>query len=328
MKKIIISNNCVQCGACILATNLLKEELDGTIVAKGDGYISDEEAVNFEKIVRLCPAKAIELEDSNELNTSNIDNLKNLKKKVFDEIHDYNINVQIDKEMKFEKNEYQIQIGETNLKSRFKFRSDSQAELEGLHEFDRIMYSQRRAIIQNILVQYKQKKLYKFLEYKKEEGNFYFEENKKIENILKRINIQLKELTANEIDLSNELNEFNVMPDFGCDEIRSYQIRNFEDIYITGAIMDELESLSWYDTYVNTDYKSLSSRDAYCYELTDVVNIFKRHILDETAYIINDSKTYSILEDTIKPYKNDVNKSLKNKCDLIIKSIDKYLGGK
>ncbi len=61
MKKFKVSDKCICCGACIVATDLLVEDDEGKAKASDKGYISSDFLQKAKEIVDSCPVNAISI---------------------------------------------------------------------------------------------------------------------------------------------------------------------------------------------------------------------------------------------------------------------------
>ena len=333
LKKVVVSEKCVACGICTLQTNLLKENSDGKVSVVEPGIVSEENILLIEKVITKCPVKAISLVKFGLVNGKGKEGLKELLAFVKNKLYNYKVEFPLPKEYEFNKTEFQVHTAYGQGEYSYEYSSDDRAMRAGLREFDRVMYSQRRAIIQQLLVEYKTKKLNKYSYYEDKNDNFYYSTNKKIENLLKEIIEEAKGL-SNDISFPSGFEKFEVIPKFGIsgDEINRelivYQLRHIEELWFVQDIMNELESLSWYDTYIDTDYmEDYRGRDVYCYKnINDVCNRFGEHLINEFPYVLNGSDgVRKILEAPISNYIEQVNKEIKIKADILIDLIEKRL---
>lgn len=322
MKKIIVSDDCVACGACIILSELLIEKPNGKVDAVEPKIISDEDAEGFKTIINECPVKAISLEEG--LVKKEAEGIQEFKNITLKNLKDINIKYPNSSDLNFNEEKYCLSIPKTSYKSRFSFTSDSKAQKAGLQEFDKVMYSQRKALIQDILVQYKNIVLKKYFIYEEKEGNYYFEINGFIKNLLKELELQAKELTNYKIKLPNDFKKFDILPDSGLNDIYSYRMRNIENYFID-EIMNELESLSWYETFINTEDRELSSRYIYCFDIEEAIQLFNKHILEAISYILNSERILSIVNEGIQLFIEDIKKETNVKYHNLIAEINKCI---
>lgn len=333
MKKVTITSECVACGVCSTMTKYIKENSDGTASPNGAGIIPNDEVKDFQAVIDICPVKAITLEKAGLVNKSGKDGLIELKTLIQSKYTNYKISRPKPEKYKFIKSSYRVPVPSGAGERRYEYKSDSRAENAGLREFDRIMYSQRKPLIQQLLVQYKAKMLYQYTEYVEEEGMYYYDINKKIEAVLQEFIAQANSLCENKIDLSDNFAKCEFKPILGIQgdkfnkELYVYQIKHVEEIWITDNIISELESLAWFDTWVNTDYMENSrGKDMYCYELREVTEKFANQILDETANIVNAfDGMQQILEQNLTNILKEMEKGINARFQILIDAIDKAI---
>lgn len=336
LKKVVVSETCVACGICTLQTNLLKENPDGKVIALEPGIVSEENISLIERVISECPVKAISLVKCGLVNAKGKEGLKELIEFIKNKLYNYKIEFPLPEEYEFNKTEFQTPTAYGRGEYSYEYSSDDKAMRAGLREFDRVMYSQRRAIIQQLLVEYKTKKLNKYSCYEDKKDNFYYSTNRKIENLLKEIIEEAKEL-SNNILFPQGFEKLEVIPKFGIDgdefnkELNFYQLRHIEELWFVQEIMNELESLNWYDTYIDTDYmEDYRGKDVYCYKnINDVCNKFGEHLINEFPYVLNGSDGIrKVIEAPINTYIELVNKEIKVKADKLIDLIERSLKSK
>ena len=362
MKQIFISSECIKCGICIVQSNLLKEnEIGEPVPILASGIIQKKLIPEFKKVMDDCPVNAISLIEyrgiinnletkqssskgvMNNLETKqssskcennkkednqvilNQDNINEIKKTLGEKIQKYKNLEEYKDKYKFNIDEFYIPLPYSIEENKYNYKSDSSAERAGLREFDRIMYSQKRAIIQKLLIQYKTKILDGYSTYKRKKGNYYYDINCEIEKKLEILASEIKELSNNKIKLDKKFTNFEVEPTFGINgdkmnrELYVYKVRHLEEIHIVDDIIRELEPLSWFDVYVNTDdYEDYRGKYVYCYNLREVTETFAKQILTETAYILNyDDIIIDLLKYPIEKFISDVEKELNKKFEII-----------
>lgn len=336
MKKVVISSNCVACGACAMMTKYIKENPNGTVSPMGAGIVPHNELDRFQKVIDACPVKAILLEDAGLVNKIGKEGLIELKQLIQTEFNGYKVATIIPEKYKFIKTNYKVPTPWGTNEKRYEYKSDSRAEEAGLQDFNRIMYSQRKALIQQVLVQYKTGVLAQFTEYNKEPGNCYYDINASISSRLEELAAAAQSLSNNKISLPTNFSVCDFEPIFGTKgdkfdrEMYVYQIKHLEEIWITDNIMNELEPLSWFSTYVNTDditiYDGKRYKDMYCYDLREVTNELAKWILNETEYILNSYDGMKrILEDNLSSVFTQMDKGINGKIQTLIQAIDKEL---
>lgn len=334
IKRIVISENCVACGNCTLTTSYIEEGIDGKAIPIEPGYISNMKISELEDVIESCPVKAISLVNAGMVSSDGIAGLKELKEIINHRLTNFKIPFPQSSEYEFNKAEYSTPTAYASGEYRYEYKSSDQAERAGLREFDRIMYSQSKAIIQQIIIDYKNRKLRKYAYYDREPGNFYYDNNKAIEKILKEIVIQAKIIADNKLELPSEFEIFDVEPDMGINgdsfnrELYMYQVRHLEELWFVQNILNERESLSWYQTYIDYDDREDSrGKDVYCYKnISEVCSKFGQYLLNDTQYCLTGSDgVRKVIEDPINRYSKKAESALNTKIDFLIKEIDRLI---
>lgn len=328
MKEITILKECVKCGICTQMTTKLKEKPDGSVEVIGKGLVSDSEISTFNKILESCPVNAILLSDSKDVG----EDLDSLKKSLISNLNKFK-SLSIDSsEYRFDSSKYTINIpGRSPKENGYPYRDYSRAESEGLQEFDRMMYSQKRQIIQRLLVDYKVNVLNKFIDYSEDKNNFYFKINNQISNLLKEFAQTVNSITNGKINLDSSFTDFKVIPSFGIKESHNdldshtyvYHLRHIEEVHFVDSIINELEPLRWFDTYVDVDDKEDSrGRDKYGYRLNGTYKTLAKQILSEASYILNDNCSDGVgptINEQLKRYQEVLNAAIDEKINQINK---------
>jgi Ferredoxin len=325
MKKVIISEGCVACGACALECDVFEELANGKVAINNKILLDENIIKKIFSIVTVCPVNAIEIIEDKVVKSQGKEGLKELSNLLKRELIDSQIAEPQTDDYKFNKEEYRIPASVGYGEYRYDYKSDDKAIQAGLKEFDRVMYSQRKALIQQVLVEYKYKKLKRYSEYETKQGNYYHDLKEKIEEVLRKVEKEAKSISNNKISLSNNFSIFEVKPDFGYDDMKVYQLRHFEELWFTNNIMNELELLYWYDTYVDTDdMEDSRGRYVYCYKnIYKICELFAKHILDEVVYVLNGSDgTQKIVSEALNNYINLVNKEINKKIEIFNNAIN------
>lgn len=336
MKKIVISSNCVACGACSMMTEYIKENPNGTVCPNGAGIVPHNEVDAFQEVINACPVKAILLENAGLVHKTGKEGLIELKQLIQSEFNGYKVPMPNPEKYKFVKTNYNVPTPWGTNERRYEYKSDSKAEDAGFQNFDRIMYSQRKPLIQQVLVQYKTSVLTQFTEYNKEPGNYYYDINASVSSRLQEFVAEAQALSNNKLSLPSDFAVCDFEPIFGTKgdkfdrEMYVYQIKHLEEIWVTDNIINELEPLSWFRTYVNTDdmtiYDGKRDKDMYCYDLREVTNELAKWILNETEYILNSYDGMKrILEDNLSSVFKEMEKGINSKIQTLIQAIDKVI---
>lgn len=331
IRKITVNDECLACGLCINECDWLVENEEGKAIAKDNIFLTSKDMDLFEKVKSICPVSAIGIKNCGRTTTEGEEGLKELLQIVKDLVENYEIKMPDSKEYYFDKEGYSVPKGYSSREYKYEYKSDSKAEYAGLKEFNRIMYSQRRALIQQILTQYKVNEVYKFFEDSDNEVNYFNKINIEFINLLHEIIYEAKVIEEN-LEFDEMLFEY-IEPEFGRkgdkfdEEMYVYQIRHLEEIWLTDNIINELEDLNWFDVYVNTDYMENSrGKDIYCYKLAEVQEKFAQQILTETAYVLNSyDGVKKILEDNLVSVIKPMKEEMKKRFDTIISEIESFI---
>lgn len=336
IRKLKITSECVACGACTILSEYISENTDGTIYAKNDVIIKEKDLKNIEEVIQSCPVKAIQVENSGISNKSGKEGLLELKNILESEFNNYKFEKPSYDSYKFDKNLYSVPTAYGSNERRYSYKSDSKAISEGLREFDRIMYSQRRALVQQLLVQYKNNTLRKFTEYIKEPGNYYYDILSKVNNRIKEFIEEAKVLSNNKINFPEGFEEKEIEPVFGIKgdkfnrEVFVYPLKHLEEMWIVDNIVNELDPLYEHEIYINTDdmeiYNGRKEVDMYCYDLREVTNYLAKWILYETESAVN---SYDGMREFIEQISTQIlvpmEKQLSEKVKILSDSIDKVI---
>lgn len=330
MKKICINSKCVCCGTCASMSKYIKENDDGTVCVVNSGMISDNEISDFNEIIKLCPVNAISLKDAGNTNKTGIEGLKEIREKIQKEFDNYKIELP-SYTYEFKAKDYFIPIPYSSNQHKYEYKSDSKATAAGLKEFDRIMYSQRKALIQQVLVQYKTALLSNFTEYVEEDGNFYYDINKKLLNKLSEYITEINNISQEPLKIPSDYLSKKVMPQFGIKgdkidrELFVYQIRNLEKLDLVDTIVNDIPGLYDYELYVNTDdMEDYRGKYMYSYDLLEVCEELSNDIRSNISIEIN-SEIRDIVEGNLKTVIKKMEQDIKNKINELIISIDKII---
>lgn len=316
MKKIIVTDECAACGMCALESNIFLEKADGKAEVNKNIELSEENIKKAESIAKECMSGAIKIVEDKIVNSEGKQGLEELYTYLETELNNLAVMPE-ESEYRFNKSEYSVPAFYGSGEYRYDYRNDDKAMAAGLKEFDRVMYSQRKALIQQVLVSYRHNKLMKYAIYENKEGNFYYDIKKRAEEVLTKVKNEAITLSNNKNILDKNFNKFEVKPDFGEDDLYVYQLKHLEEMYFVNDVMNELESLYWYETFIDTDdMEDSRGRYMYCYKnIYEVCKMFGGHILDEINFVLSGSEGIKkIVEDSLSRYvsivKNEFNKKL------------------
>ncbi|QOR66305.1 ferredoxin [Cytobacillus suaedae] len=311
MKRIIVSDKCVACGSCTLETDLLMELPNGKASVVAPGVINEERYSSFINVIKNCPVNAISVEDVEIKTNKGTASVIELKRMIDQNLKGFQFYDPSNDEYEFDEQEYKVHLSVGKYESGYEYSSYEKAEKAGFYEFERVMYSQRKTMLQSLLVSYKNKKLNKFAYLKKETGNYYHDINTAISNLLTEISILAKEITNGEIILPEDFTSFEVGPDFGYEgDFYCYKLRNIEKLDWNRSV----KPASYYDTYIDIDEYD----DKYKYTLYNVEEEFKEYVALELSWEIS-SRIYDIIKEELNQFRVLVAKMINEKV-IIIKS--------
>lgn len=308
MKKLTISEKCIKCGECAVMTDLIRELPDGT-VEPAVSVLTSEQAKSLEDVIKNCPVGAIVL---NESNTGKFKSKKELLDYAQTKLGGYKFSEP--QYERFNKSEFHIEIPYS--RSGYDYKNSDKAEREGLREFNRIMYSQRDTIANDVIQRYASSKMRKFCVYEKENGNYYYDNYKAIETILQELAAAAIEFSNGKVKLPEDFTKFDIEPMWGRrgDSFdRSIYISELKEMgryggQVTGEMLDYVEKLDWYQTFVNWDDREIYTGKKYItmynYNLREVCETLAEHILDGISSSIDCNLKDLInrcLSDTLKP---------------------------
>jgi ferredoxin len=315
MKIFKVSKTCNACGQCALMTDLLIETADGKAIPSDIGYISDDFLKEAQNIIDICPVGALSIIEVGNVRSSGKRALKELESLLKRRLNEVVVPIVTKGDIGFNANNYFIDFNEPKGDYDYKYSSENKAEKAALDEFNRIAYSQYRAFILSVFVQYKNDKLKQFYTFEANESSFYYKINKKYMDILKEIATEAKALTNGKILLSEEFITFDVYPGNSNKFIRGSidaRLKEFETRSTSSGIMAEFRSNSYssldsYSMYIDTDEmehyeEGMFGRSKiitkYCYKnLNGAVNEYIKDLKSAMNYVdIDESALYDVNE--------------------------------
>ncbi|MFC7371377.1 ferredoxin [Fictibacillus iocasae] len=330
MKVIKVSNKCVASGSCTLLTDLLQEGPDGKATPVGTGKITDKTAEKFMGVINHCPVGAISLEDSSIVKSTGTHGLKEIKTLITKELVEFKVPRPSEDICRYRGSASSIHYISAEGHNRYDYRSDSQAESAGLSHFDRIAYSQRRALVQEALVEFKVNQLGDFIKYETKQGNYYNDINEYFINFIRDVLKEIDEKTDGKIKLSLDLDRLKIGPDHHLNKVEDdfylYQLHNIELIF-TDSVVNKLNSLSSYKIYINTDdMEDYRERDVYCYNLFEVIEEFRGDIASAIQDVFNYDDAIKVhIERVYETYSKILKEELNEIAKFLFKEIDNYL---
>lgn len=241
-KKIKVSSKCIACGMC-LTSPLMEEMPDGKAQPKGTGILTDHDERGFSKVVEGCPAKAITLESIVKRDKAQI--IASAEKK----IASFSLHVPTREELSYDRKYADFPVpGYVRGEERPEYSSYDRAKSAAQDAINQAMFSQRGAIVRNIVNNYCMDKLAPYTRYDETEKNFFYASNKKAEQLLSEIAGDIQSLNPQKKIPENML-KIQSRPDSGKDwEIKSLKedILYQSDIIISREMSGEYYKLSYY----------------------------------------------------------------------------------
>lgn len=289
MKKIVVSQKCSACGICITLTNLLIENPDGTVSPAEAGIIQENQVSVIEHIIKECPSNAISLENISILKSSGSSKIVELIEFIKNNLGNYNVKYPNLEDYQylnlyFKRHSYGM-CGSDPI-----YRSEGQAIRAGLNEFNKGMYSQKKTIIQEELIKFQTSKLHKYTSYEETPDNYYFKINSEINAIISTLKTLIQEELGQNI--SPEYQTFKVIPEFGSESLKDDFfidfVKHLERSDLPRKIQDEIESLDWFDTFVDvSSIEDERGRERYSYMTIDCDIQFNNQMQAALELVLN-----------------------------------------
>lgn len=298
MKKFAVSNACNGCGECIVRTPLLVENENGFAVAAEKFYIQAEALEDAEKIVAMCPTKAISI--VNVETAADIYMLPEILQKRLSAVKIPDITIDA---VQYNAEDYSLNYGYDPNDKHQVFKSKSQAKSAGERSFNDIFWQHRQDYLMDILTQYKSKKIRPFYDFKNREKTFYTKIGKQMEHILSEIYAEAVALTDGKIKLPKNFINFAPEKD---PLFQEKAIDKLDKCFDTESFVREfLEQMGKNDHYRKRDYESriytgekieIIGKDwlgynkiktTYCYEN---VNALGKQLAEDIRFVLHVNK--------------------------------------
>jgi len=325
-KKIVIDSGCIACGLCF-SSPFIEELTDGKAGVKGVGILSDSDEAAFAKTMEACPVKAISLA------TMAVKSKDEVRKQIDSKLAGFKIDVPDRKELLFDSKYIDIQVpGFVYGEFQYEYSSYDRAKSAAKEAVDKAMYSQRKIIIQNIINNYSMDKLSPYVRFDASDKNFYYNANKKAEQVLKEI-LQEILLVKPDIAIPKELTSIQSSPDLKKDIWVKTITENLTDrawCIIQDGMSGEYYSLSYYADDCDIDDmevyagKGLFGSDKYtkkyCYRRTKAAfDSIAKDIRDACNSYFNedivDFAVYGCVEHIVKEYAKLLQDELNQKAN-------------
>ena len=321
MKKLHVDQDkCVSCGACIAECALLQENDEGKAVPVSGGVITIETEQSVMNAVENCPVNALQIKDESRTLEQIIEELN--KPLEIPEIPT--------SAYQFNKENYYLPVMSGRGEYQYNYSSDDKAEREGLRDFRDNIYSQKKAIAQQVIASYKQEKLVPLMKYEEQAGNYLYETNKQLEEKLRSYAAEIEACLGK---------KFNKSLDFFRFATRHNKVIGWSTDYLdeslASSVANACESYDWFDCYVNSDDMIVGTKSywymdgdvdvyKYCYRLDEASEKLNQQILDECQSIVSERAKKQI-ESAMQFYYQDLDKEWREKVK-IVKDVDNYIG--
>ncbi|MED3797878.1 ferredoxin [Lysinibacillus capsici] len=309
MKKIFVSDKCIACGVCVVNSEFLMETPDGRAIPKEPGLITAEQYIKFQEVVNDCPVNAISVEDELISALDGSEAIIKLKTMINEKIKNFKVPYPKSEEFDFNDKNYEAPSLISQGLSKTTYKSYDKANNEGFYVFKNTMYSQQKALIQAVCVEYKTRQLKKFAYYEKEQGNYYYDINMEISKMLEEAVTLGQAISSNKMNLPVNFCDFEVGPDKGFDgDTWAWALRNLEQIDWTSKMKDE----DFYRTYINVEEYC----EEYKYSLYEVESTFREYIVYGLYMQLSD-RVDEAIDSTYKKYCEVFKKTLNEKLSLL-----------
>ena len=331
MKKLVVSRECAACGLCFGCFDFLKEGNDGKAVVENNGILPANVTMNkLQEVINNCPVNALKVENFEYVKSSGTKGVKELLG-IMRKPLDYKL-----PSADFYKfNNVEIPIPYSPNEHRYIYKSYDSAVSAGLDEFNRIMYSQRVALIQQVVIKYKNDILLPYVRLENKKGNYYYGAINEAITKMKAYVAEIEEKTGRKLALPKNFYDFKVRE--GKSQKDMFKL--FETYAIdqgwASSIADGLDSLSEYRTWVDvddtTEYVRKShwfgddtyeEEDRYCFKLRDVCRELAKDI-NFQCHLELDTMAENLVNGSVKYFFGELNKEWSEKVKLVENLIGK-----
>lgn len=325
-KKIIVTNECIGCGACFSSADFTKESPDGKAEVNGSGIIDGTEEKEFEKIMSECPVGALKTEDVIKKSKSDIERF------IKDNIENFKFELPKRNDISYN--------GEANIsipyytpgEDCYNYKSESAACSAGRNVVNSTVYSQRENIINSVMADFKVKTLRKYYVDEDVDGNYFYEAKKKAIKLLREATDYIKlinplsDIPCDLFNIETQLKSSNIF----LDTFRKNYFEENATNYVMREMQGEYYTLNYYTSYIDTgemdtyEFKTglfggnkEIEITKYCYK--KLSNIFKE-IENDIKSACKSAKseitdyTYGIVKSVLESYNNDLKKELCEKA--------------
>lgn len=314
-RKVEMKEGCIACGICVSTCKGFIEDDTGNVTVTPNLYVDKNNVDEIVAAMENCPCKCIIVAEGQPV-FSSISELQNDMKRKY---ANYKFPKPSANEYDFHKAEYRVSPRYGAGERRYEYTSNRRAESAGMAEFKRCMYSQRRAIVIELLVEYKNRKLMQYVRYEKKQGNFYFDHILEVEKDFAIYAHEIERLKGISIAHKKEISTIESTPkfDFGDYRHAAWDITHIEEVNYSDAILNQIDSDYQYEPYIDTDdmdrYDGRREKTYYCYKISEACQELAKDILWATDYVMQgnsdvQSRVNSVIEDSTKNIVAEVKK--------------------
>ncbi len=286
LKRIKISEKCMACGLCLCNKYIMETE-EGKAKVEGAGIVEKKDINAIEELVANCPARAISL------STVQTISKEQLLKKLDQRIEQFSLAVPEREELEYDTDKANISIPYgISGEHQYKYSSYNKAKAALRAGLNQALFSRRKELVQEVISQYQSEVLYDYIEYKETKNNFYYNANKKAQNVLEQMIVDVKSCNP---DIKNLNLTIQTRPNKR--ELSEIEELSEYILYTANPIVNDLsDSVYSLDSYV--DYADIDEMDTY-------EEGFRGRMKEVTKYCFTD--TYKALEEM----KKDIQSTLK-----------------
>lgn len=280
--KVAINNACISCGSCIGLNSMFLETSDGKPSLKNGGLLKKCEVTAIEDVKNICPTNAITLMSVSVMGSEVKPNIENIKKVISEKLANYQFPKPQYKDFVFD-----LYVGtQYNMlhSSRAIYSSEYSAESAGAEVLDANYFNCKSAICTKVLSEYKNSTLKPLICYEQKAGNYYYDEQERINAFLYAILCEVEALTNRTFTDAEKL--FTVS--FNIKEQSSFSDFEKNEYHLT----EYVESREWYKDFIRTD----------CYEQIEDGIIFKGLTRTVKKYSFDVNKAITLIEEHINKY--------------------------
>lgn len=317
---VINSDKCIACGTCFTVCDYIEETPEGKAVPKESGIIPFDMEESLKSIILDCPGHAISLQ---EIKPKSADDIRGM---IQSEIRNFTIKKPDRNEFKFDSSKIVVPMVFSPNENCYIYNSYGQAKGAAKEEIDRLMFSQRKVTIQNVLVQYKNQKLRRYYVYEQTNDNLYYQLERSIKESIMKIIDQIR-IYKPDVSIPLGLTEFSVKPNQNyIDWFTKNYFEEGEAIRVLRELSGEYYSLSWYtdrcdiddtEEYVGTGlFGGDKYKTKYAFNhLNDAFKEIEKDIKEACSSVISsdsvdmaDTLVSSIIDNCMRELKPELNK--------------------